>query len=80
MNKLVYFLNRDVHSVVCRYVAFKLQKVSSHIVYINKRKLFVNVVLGYIDVKVVIPVLVKSRRLRPWSDIACHSVTYDRAS
>jgi len=69
VNKLVNLLHGHVHPMISRYVPFQLQKVASHIVNVDEGELFVDVVLGDIDVEVVVAVVLQARSLRAWPHI-----------
>ena len=60
VDELINFFNGNIHPMVSRYMSLKFKKLPAHIVYIDKAKLFMNIVLCYVDVEMVKPVLVKS--------------------
>ena len=63
VDELVHFFYRHIHAMVSRNMPFELQKVSSHVIDIDERELFVDIVLSDIDVVMVISILVQTRLL-----------------
>lgn len=78
MHKLINFLNGHIHAVVCGNVPFKLQKVAPNIVDVHEGKLFMDVVLSYVNVEVKEAVLVETRGLRSWPYVAGHRIRHYR--
>lgn len=52
----------------------ELKEVTSHVVDVYEGVFLMDVVLCYVDVEVVEAVLVKSRLLAPWSNVARHRI------
>lgn len=77
MDKLINLLYRNIHSMICRNVPFQFQKIPSHIVYVDKGKLLMYIVLSYIYIEMIESILIYPGLLTPWSHITCHSVRND---
>ena len=60
MDELINLLNRNIHAMIRGDMPFKLKEVSPYVVYVDERKLFVDVVLSYVNVEMVESILVKS--------------------
>ena len=74
VDKLVDLLHRNVHAVIRRDVTLQLQEVPTNIVDVDEGKLFMDVVLGDVDVEVVEPILIYARIVGSGSHVTCHGI------